>query len=214
MTDLTQGSIARHLASMAAFIAAGLIFQSAYFIIDLYFVSRLGKDAVAGVAAAGNFFYLAQLAALGERAEAYGARQPDGRLVGVAAWVRPGCYPLGGAAQLRQAGGALWALLPSPRGLRDGTRYLLAIDKVHPKEPAWYLNLLVADPSAQRAGVGAALQGGVLERADLEGMPAYLETQNPDNLPYYRRFGYEVVDELRPVPHGPPLWTMRRPAAG
>jgi len=132
----------------------------------------------------------------------------------VAAWVRPGCYPLGGAAQLRQAGGALWALLPSPRGLRDGTRYLLAIDKVHPKEPAWYLNLLVADPSAQRAGVGAALQGGVLERADLEGMPAYLETQNPDNLPYYRRFGYEVVDELRPVPHGPPLWTMRRPAAG
>jgi putative MATE family efflux protein len=44
---------------MAGFIAAGLIFQSAYFIIDLYFVSRLGKDAVAGVAAAGNFFYLA-----------------------------------------------------------------------------------------------------------------------------------------------------------
>ena len=59
MTDLTQGPIARHLLGMAAFIAAGLAFQSAYFIVDLYFVSQLGRDAVAGVAAAGNFFFLA-----------------------------------------------------------------------------------------------------------------------------------------------------------
>ena len=59
MTDLTTGRVSRHIVSMSGFIAAGLLFQSAYFIVDLYFVSRLGSDAVAGVAAAGTFFYLA-----------------------------------------------------------------------------------------------------------------------------------------------------------
>jgi putative MATE family efflux protein len=48
---------------MAGFIATGLIFQSLYFFVDLYFVSRLGKDAIAGVSAAGNFNFLALAAA-------------------------------------------------------------------------------------------------------------------------------------------------------
>jgi putative MATE family efflux protein len=59
MSDLTRGPIGRHIISMAGFIAAGLAFQSAYFLVDLYFVSHIGKDAVAGVSAAGGFFYLA-----------------------------------------------------------------------------------------------------------------------------------------------------------
>jgi putative MATE family efflux protein len=63
VADLTRGSIARHVLGMAAFLAAGMAFQSAYFIVDLYFVSRIGKEAVAGVGSAGNFFYLALSAA-------------------------------------------------------------------------------------------------------------------------------------------------------
>ena len=59
MTDLTSGPIARHIVSMAGFIAMGLVFQSAYFLVDLYFVSQLGKDAIAGVASSGGVFYLA-----------------------------------------------------------------------------------------------------------------------------------------------------------
>ncbi len=59
MRDLTQGSIVGHLLGMAGFIAMGLIFQTLYFLVDLYFVSRLGSDAVAGVSAAGNVFFLA-----------------------------------------------------------------------------------------------------------------------------------------------------------
>ncbi|MBV8463434.1 MAG: hypothetical protein JO368_09075, partial [Acidimicrobiales bacterium] len=43
------------------------------------------------------------------------------------------------------------------------------------------------------------------------GLDCYLETQKEDNLAYYRRFGYDVEHELRPVPNGPPLWTLRRP---
>jgi len=57
--DLTHGSITAHLLGMAAFIGISLIFQTLYFIIDLYFVARLGNASIAGVSAAGNVFFLA-----------------------------------------------------------------------------------------------------------------------------------------------------------
>ncbi len=57
--DLTQGSITGRLVSMAAFIGLGLVFQTLYFIVDLYFVAGLGPAAIAGVGLAGNAFFLA-----------------------------------------------------------------------------------------------------------------------------------------------------------
>src|SRR6185312_8087678 len=69
MRDLTQGAIWRHLVGMAMFIGAGLIVNTLYMLIDLYFVSRLGKQAVAGVASAGSAMYvtmsIAQLVGVG-----------------------------------------------------------------------------------------------------------------------------------------------------
>ncbi len=157
-------------------------------------------------------FWRATLAALGPTAVLTGARRSDGRLVGVAAVIPPGGYPPAATGQARQLVGAFRALVVRPLALRDGLRYLLAIEKAHPKEPVSYLLLLVVDPSAQRRGVGARLQEGMLTDANRDGLDCYLETQKEENLAYYRRFGYEVVDELRPVKAGPPLWTMRRPA--
>jgi putative MATE family efflux protein len=58
MRDLTQGAIWRHLVGMAMFIGAGLIVNTLYMLIDLYFVSRLGKQAVAGVGSAGTAMYI------------------------------------------------------------------------------------------------------------------------------------------------------------
>ncbi len=54
MRDLTQGSIRGHLVAMALPITVGMLVQTLYLMVDLYFVSGLGKQAVAGVAAAGN----------------------------------------------------------------------------------------------------------------------------------------------------------------
>ena len=69
MRDLTQGAIWRHLVGMAAFMGAGMIVNALYLLIDLYFVSRLGKEAVAGVASAGSASYvtmaIAQLVGVG-----------------------------------------------------------------------------------------------------------------------------------------------------
>lgn len=58
MRDLTTGSIEGHLVRMAAPIAAGIIFQTAYFLVDLYFVAHIGAAAIAGVGAAGNLVFL------------------------------------------------------------------------------------------------------------------------------------------------------------
>jgi GNAT superfamily N-acetyltransferase len=147
---------------------------------------------------------------LGERGLVLGVRGASGRLVGVAAFVRPGRYPLPAGAQLRQALAAFWALVPRPPALVQGSKYLRAIDKAHPHEHLWYLQLLAVDPSVQRGGIGGALQEHVYPMADREQLASYLETQKEENLAYYRRFGYETVEELHPVRHGPPLWTLRR----
>jgi putative MATE family efflux protein len=54
LQDLTQGPIRQHLLAMAAPIAAGMLMQTLYYLVDLYFVGRLGDAALAGVGAAGN----------------------------------------------------------------------------------------------------------------------------------------------------------------
>src|SRR5437899_12004577 len=54
MNDLTQGSVTKHILQLSAFLAVTLIFQTLDYLVDLYFVSRVGKEAVAGVGLAGN----------------------------------------------------------------------------------------------------------------------------------------------------------------
>jgi MATE family, multidrug efflux pump len=58
MKDLTDGSIAKNIVQMALPIAAGMFFQTLYFLIDLYFVAGLGDAALAGVGAAGNVMFI------------------------------------------------------------------------------------------------------------------------------------------------------------
>ncbi|HQR49029.1 MAG TPA: MATE family efflux transporter, partial [Steroidobacteraceae bacterium] len=54
MQDLTQGPIRQHLVRMAVPMAIGMLMQTLYFLVDLYFVGRLGDAALAGVGAAGT----------------------------------------------------------------------------------------------------------------------------------------------------------------
>ncbi len=54
MRDLTKGPIVGHVLQLSAFIALTMAFQTLYFLVDLYFVGSLGKEAIAGVGLAGN----------------------------------------------------------------------------------------------------------------------------------------------------------------
>jgi putative MATE family efflux protein len=54
MNDLTTGPIRGHLARLGGTILFGMVFQSLYYLVDLYFVARVSSAAVAAVGLAGN----------------------------------------------------------------------------------------------------------------------------------------------------------------
>lgn len=85
------------------------------------------------------------------------------------------------------------------------------VDALRPAGPHWYLGVLATDPSRRGGGLARAVMSPVLARADADGIPALLETGTRENLPFYARFGFDVLAEAR-VPGGPPLWVLRRPA--
>jgi MATE family, multidrug efflux pump len=58
MKDLTQGSVPGHLLGMAAVMLIGMVGQTLYYLVDLYFVSGIGPDAIAGVGAAGSIAFV------------------------------------------------------------------------------------------------------------------------------------------------------------
>ncbi len=58
MQDLTAGSITRHLLKTSSYMLVTMVFQTLYFLVDLYWVGRLGKEAVAGVGIAGNLTFV------------------------------------------------------------------------------------------------------------------------------------------------------------
>ncbi len=55
---MTEGPIPGHLARMAVPIAIGMVFQTLYYLVDLYFVGRLGDAALAGLGSAGTVQFL------------------------------------------------------------------------------------------------------------------------------------------------------------
>ena len=58
MQDLTTGPVTRHLLKTSGFMLVTMIFQTLYFLVDLYWVGRLGTEAVAGVGIAGNLTFV------------------------------------------------------------------------------------------------------------------------------------------------------------
>ena len=58
MQDLTTGSVTRHLLKTSSFMLVTMVFQTLYFLVDLYWVGRLGKESVAAVGVAGNLTFV------------------------------------------------------------------------------------------------------------------------------------------------------------
>jgi len=93
-----------------------------------------------------------------------------------------------------------------------------AMEANKPPGPYWYLQLLATHPDWQRQGLGAELMQVVFDQADPQGVQCYLETERPELVAYYRRYGFEVRSEWDIDPDatlgevGPHMWGMLRPA--
>ena len=58
MEDLTTGPVTRHLLKTTGFMLVTMVFQTLYFLVDLYWVGRLGREAVAAVGISGNLLFV------------------------------------------------------------------------------------------------------------------------------------------------------------
>lgn len=81
----------------------------------------------------------------------------------------------------------------------------------HPKEPHWYLPIIVVDPAHQGKGIGASLMEDGLALCDERHLVSYLEASSPRNARLYERYGYVVLDEVQ-YGNSPPVYPMRREA--
>jgi ribosomal protein S18 acetylase RimI-like enzyme len=98
-------------------------------------------------------------------------------------------------------------------GLSRVDAFRKAADAHHPKDqPHFYLMTIGVDPKFQGQGLGSALLEATLAKIDARGLPSYLESSSPKNVPLYQRHGFAVTKEFRPAPDGPPLWGMWRAA--
>jgi GNAT superfamily N-acetyltransferase len=83
--------------------------------------------------------------------------------------------------------------------------------RYHPSEPHWYLPLMGVDPLKQGKGLGSELMKHALVQCDQDNKPAYLESSNPRNIPFYERYGFELLGTIQigTSPHIFPM--LRRP---
>jgi GNAT superfamily N-acetyltransferase len=137
----------------------------------------------------------------------------EGPPAGVAIWAPPGHWKLPTTTIVRtfpELTRVFGAKTPRSLGV------LTTMEKRHPPEPPhWYLEFVGTAPSHRGQGVATAVLAPVLERADAESVPAYLENSNEVNLGLYARLGFEVTATFAVAKGGPTMWSMwREPRSG
>jgi GNAT superfamily N-acetyltransferase len=131
----------------------------------------------------------------------------DEQALGAAIWKSPNKWKLPTADMLR----ALPAMLAAFRARTPRMiTALSAIEKVHPKEEHYYLEVLGTEQGKQSRGIGSAVIRHMLDRCDAEGMPAYLESSNPKNVPFYARHGFDTTAEILVGKGAPTVTAMWR----
>lgn len=122
---------------------------------------------------------------------AVGTAHQTGDYAGAAIWLGPGEESDVGALV-----GVLEEVM-SPERFAEGGALFEQMDAFHPREPHWYLPLIGVDPAKQGRGYGARLMQHALAECDRAGLPAYLESSNPANIPFYETHGFAVIGEIQ-----------------
>jgi GNAT superfamily N-acetyltransferase len=109
----------------------------------------------------------------------------------VAMWDRPRAA---GSGREDDVGAGLARALRAD-ALERLVRYEDAVDALLPAEPHWYLGILATHPDHAGRRLGRAVMRAGLAEAARAGVPAALETTNPDNVGRYRAEGWDVTAE-------------------
>ncbi len=96
------------------------------------------------------------------------------------------------------------------RGLTRGMKLMSAWQKHDPKKPHWHIDPLCVIPELQGKGIGSQMMKFYCDIIDTKGIEAYHETDRPENVPFYGKFGFTVVGEE--IINGAKNWYLLRPA--
>ena len=116
----------------------------------------------------------------------------DGRIVGAIRWVESPRCRLRWSQKLTMAPTAIAAF---GRGLPRAMAWVSAWSKRDPSEPHVHLGPIGVDPVLQGRGIGSQMLAEYCDRLDLAGNAGYLETDKPQNVRLYERFGFEVASQ-------------------
>lgn len=147
----------------------------------------------------------------------YGEVYATEALDGVAAWLPPGKTKVSNYWHMLRSGMLLAPLKVGPAAFSRLMALRAYTEAAHGRwAPGrhWYLFVLGVEPSSQGQGIGGVLMEPVLARADAQRLPCYLETQYERNLPFYKRYGFEVAEEGSVPNGGPRIWAMIRQPGG
>lgn len=87
------------------------------------------------------------------------------------------------------------------------------IDAHRPKGRFWYLHYVGVRPDHQGKGHGGRIIRAQTAVAEGEGLPCWLETATPENVPLYERLGFVTQVEWDVPRGGPHFWGMMRPVS-
>ncbi|WP_428682103.1 GNAT family N-acetyltransferase [Sphingopyxis sp.] len=96
-----------------------------------------------------------------------------------------------------------------PRGLKVQG----GIDAHRPRGRFWYLHYVGVRTAHQGKGHGGRIIRAQTAVADAEGLPCWLETATPENVPLYERLGFATEVEWNVPGGGPHFWGMMRPVS-
>jgi GNAT superfamily N-acetyltransferase len=80
--------------------------------------------------------------------------------------------------------------------------------RLDPKQPHVHLGPIGVAPEAQGKGIGKALMNRYIDHLKQEQAAGYLETDRPENVEFYKKFGFVVRREEQLI--GTPTWYMWR----
>ena len=141
--------------------------------------------------------------------------EDGGRLAGAAAWYPPEGFPLTVRRKIR--GTVQYAPLfrIAPGRIPALFSMMTEEERQRPAEPAWYLAVIGVDDGLRGAGVGGRLIEPLLEEADRDCSPCFLETAKERNVRWYERMGFRVMRAgVALVKGGPTHWLMWREPGG
>jgi len=98
--------------------------------------------------------------------------------------------------------------LTGPRGAVRTVRWLNDWEHRDPARPHAHFGPFGVEPELQGQGIGSLVLREYTRRLDEAGEHSYLETEKPQNVALYQRFGFEVIAESEFM--GVPNWFMWR----